>query len=97
MQYNKASPLARSKELRDDGTIVEIVIWQVTEPVWPCSHPYKYRLFFGKPGDAWVRYDNERGKGDHKHVGGVEHAYHFESLDKLLSDFEHDMDIWRPV
>ena len=42
-----------------------------------------------------VRYDNELGKGDHRHVQGVEEAFVFSSLDALLGDFQHDVQNWR--
>jgi hypothetical protein len=38
-----------------------------------------------------VRYDNERGKGDHRHVEGRELSYEFSSVERLLDDFESDM------
>ena len=38
-----------------------------------------------------VRYDNERGKGDHKEVREIETAYEFESVEKLISDFFADV------
>jgi hypothetical protein len=90
----KASPLARSTEVRDDGSIVEIVVWELDEPVPPCSHRFKYRLFYGRPGQERVRYDNERGKGDHRHVAGLESSYIFSTLDQLLDDFERDVQDW---
>lgn len=36
-----------------------------------------------------VRYDNETGKGDHRHVGvdEIELPYEFSSLERLLDDF----------
>jgi hypothetical protein len=34
-----------------------------------------------------VGFDNERGKGDHKHLGGKESVYRFVSVDQLLDDF----------
>lgn len=91
MQYMKATFLAKSKELRDDGSIVEVVIWELPEPVLPSQHLYKYRLFYGWPGREIVRYDNERGKGDHRHIDGEELAYVFTSVEQLLDDFESDM------
>jgi hypothetical protein len=42
-----AEPIARAKEVRDDGSVVEIVIWSVPQRIEPCMHPYKYRLYFG--------------------------------------------------
>ncbi len=90
----KASLLARSKEVRDDGSIVEVVIWEVPEPVPPCVHRFKYRLFYGTPSEERVRYDNERGKGDHRHVAGKEESYVFTSIDRLLDDFERTIQDW---
>ena len=90
----KATPLARAKEVRDDGSIVEVVIWELPEPVPPCLHKFKYRLFFGTTEQARVRYDNERGKGDHRHVAGREEPYAFLSIDELLDNFERDIQEW---
>jgi hypothetical protein len=95
MQYVKATLLAKSKEIRDDGTIVEIVVWELPKPVPPCVHHFKYRLFYGLPGQERVRYDNERGKGDHRHVAGSEASYNCDSLDQLLDDFDRDVQEWR--
>ena len=94
MQYMKAVPIARTQEIQDDGAIVEVVIWELTEPLPPCAHNFKYRLYFGTPDAARVRYDNERGKGDHKHLGMRETPYVFTSLETLLDDFERDIEDW---
>jgi hypothetical protein len=94
MQYMKATLLVRTKEVRDDGSIVEIVIWELAEPLPPSSHSYKYRLFFGAGGASRVRYDNERGKGDHRHIGHVEGGYVFTTVEQLLDDFERDIANW---
>lgn len=94
MQYMKARLLARTKEVRDDGTIVEVVVWSLPEPLPPSEHCFKYRLYYGRPGEDRVRYDNERGKGDHRHINGQELAYVFASIDKLLDDFDRDVQDW---
>jgi len=60
--------IAKAKEVRDDGSIVEIVVWRLDAPLPPYAHAFKYRLFYGVPGECRVRYDNERGKGDHRHI-----------------------------
>jgi hypothetical protein len=86
--------LARAKEVRDDGSIVEIVIWELPEPLPPSQHRCKYRLYFGAAGVARVRYDNERGKGDHRHVGDREQDYLFTSVEQLLADFQSDVERW---
>ena len=54
----------------------------------------KYRLYCGKSGKTIVRYDNETGKGDHRHVGPeeVESVYVFVSLVQLLIDFDTDIE-----
>lgn len=94
MQYMKAALLARTKEVRDDGFIVEVVIWELPEPLPPSQHRYKYRLFYGSPTEGRIRYDNERGKGDHRHVGNTEFEYVFRSVEDLLDDFERDVENW---
>lgn len=90
-----ARPIARAKEIHDDGGIIEIAVWELDAPLLPCAHRYKYRLFFGTAGACRVRYDNERGKGDHRHIGEREEAYAFVTLEGLLADFERDVANWR--
>ena len=54
-----------------DGYIREMIIWRLHKPVSGCRHQFKYRFFFGREdGTCLVHYDNEPGKGDHKHIGG---------------------------
>ena len=95
MQYMKATRISQIKEVRDDGSIIEMVVWQLPEPLAPCTHCFKYRLYYGSAGVCRVRYDNERGKGDHRHIAGVEQPYAFSNLDALLADFETDVTNWR--
>ena len=94
MQYIMAALLAHTKEIRDDGSIVEVVVWELPEPLPPSSHSFKYRLFYGAAGICRVRYDNQRGKGDHRHIGENEYAYDFMTVDQLLDDFERDIAKW---
>lgn len=89
-----AKRIVQTKEVREDGSIVERAIWLLDKPVPPCKHLYKYRLYFGSRGRNFVRYDNERGKGDHRHVGSTEAAYRFVSIPQLLADFRHDVETW---
>ena len=42
-----------------------------------------------------IGYDNERGKGDHKHYGEREEAYTFSTPEKLLEDFFADVQTLR--
>lgn len=90
----KAVLLARTKEVRSNGSIVEVVVWHLPKPLPPSSHTYKYRLFFGADGVSRVRYDNERGKGDHRHLGKIQEPYVFKTIDQLLDDFERDVANW---
>jgi len=73
------------------GGIIEIVIWRVPEPVAPSEHPYKYRLVFVRGGKRVIGYDNERGKGDHRHLGKTEMLYRFVNEAQLLDDFWQDV------
>lgn len=85
-----AQEVVRYKKERR-GRIIEVVIWRLSEPVPGSPHPFKYRLFYGTAdGRCIVRYDNERGKGDHRHVGEREEVYSFTTLRKLIEDFESD-------
>lgn len=74
-----------------DGAIVEGVIWQLPERSPERPHGLKYRLYYGRDGVRLVGYDNERGKGDHRHVGGREESYRFTSVDALWNDFMADV------
>ena len=56
------------------------------------DHGFKYRLYFGRAGTRIVGYDNERGKGDHRHVLGREFSYRFTSPEQLISDFLADVE-----
>ena len=77
-------------ELPDDA-IVETAIWRLSRPTPDRPHAFKYRLYFGRGGKCLVRYDNESGKGDHKHISGKEKPYRFVSVRKLREDFWADV------
>jgi len=87
----KADPLLHERIDYDDGGIVEITLWRVPSPVRPSTHNLKYSLFYGRPGVREVGYDNERGKGDHRHFQGTEANYKFRSVEQLISDFWSDV------
>ncbi|HRJ52816.1 MAG TPA: DUF6516 family protein [Candidatus Thiothrix moscowensis] len=88
---DKATLILRRKARYDDGAIREMVIWELSKPVVGSLHPYKYRFFYGKDGERIVGYDNERGKGDHKHINGHEFPYTFVGIRQLVSDFYDDI------
>lgn len=91
----KAALLYRSKDVLSDGTVVEMVIWQVPEPKLGSAHLYKYRLFYGEAGVRIVGFDNEVGKGDHCHLDGKQKPYIFTDVDKLVDDFLTAVREWR--
>jgi hypothetical protein len=82
-----AELIFEGKQVLADGAIIEMRIWRVPAAVAPATHEFKYTLFYGRPGEVVVLFDNERGKGDHKHIGNVETAYRFESPERLIEDF----------
>ena len=86
----KAVELFHSKEAFGAG-FVEIVIWQVPEPLPPSEHHYKYRLVYVVEGKRVVGYDNERAKGDHKHLGDRQEPYRFVNPRQLMNDFMADV------
>ena len=87
----KAELLFHQRIDYDDGAIVEMVIWRVPKPLPPSVHGLKYSLFYGRLGARLVGYDNERGKGDHRHVQGAEMAYEFRTVEQLMADFWSDV------
>lgn len=89
----KASLLTRYRNVSADGSGLEFVVWRV--PVPPGEHPYKYRLVYLENGQRVVGFDNERGKGDHKHVGDGESVYAFVTVDRLLEDFFPEVEPWK--
>ena len=69
-----------------------MVVWQVPQPVPPSEHPFKYRLVFARDGQRLLGYDNERGKGDHRHLGQRELKYSFVDIETLVADFLRDVE-----
>ena len=90
----KAILILDTKTILQDGRIVQRKIWQLPQQQVDRPHGLKYRLYCGKEGQTIVRYDNESGKGDHRHVGAqeLETTYVFTSLVQLLKDFAQDIE-----
>jgi hypothetical protein len=42
-----------------------------------------------------LRFDNETGKGDHKHVGEIEVSYRLTTLERLVEDFWNEVEQWQ--
>lgn len=71
----------------DDGAMVRMVIWDVPRPIPPSGHRFKYRLVYILHGRRIIGFDNERGKGDHRHDGDEESPYTFVDVPTLIQDF----------
>lgn len=82
-----AQLITRFKDVTADGAILEVVIWKVPKPVPPTDHGYKYSAVYVVDGVRIVGFDNERGKGDHCHLDGVEVSYAFTGVAQLIEDF----------
>jgi len=90
----KASLIIHDKDYDIHGNIVEIRLWSVpVEQERPLG--FKYSLAYIVEGQRVVGYDNERGKGDHKHIDGVEYDYLLVSLQRLKVDFHADVTEWK--
>ena len=88
----KAKLLLRNKRVYGNGAIREMVIWKLPKADGERPHGLKYSLYYGIDGTCLVRYDNERGKGDHRHYGDNEEDYEFFSVEQLLADFQSDIE-----
>jgi hypothetical protein len=76
------------------GVFIETVLWRVPTPLKGSQHSYKYRLALVANGVRVLRYDNEAGKGDHRHIADREFPYQFSDVDALLKDFRSDVRKW---
>jgi hypothetical protein len=88
----KAELLTRDRVRFDDGSFVEFRVWSVPSPVDPSQHSYKYSCVYIIDGKRVIGYDNERGKGDHRHYLGAEAPYPFLSMERLFVDFLADVE-----
>lgn len=90
----RAVALIRRRVVLAEDAFAEVAVWRVPEPAPPSAHCFKYRLAYVVAGECVLRYDNERGKGDHRHVGTVAAAYVFSTPDRLMADFNADIARW---
>ena len=90
----KATQLVHTRIVYSEVAFAELVLWRVSQPVAGSAHPFKYRLAYVVRGRCVLRYDNEAGKGDHRHFDGEERAYHFTTPEQLIADFQGDIARW---
>jgi hypothetical protein len=82
----------RERFVYADGAIREMVLWRLPDKSPERPHGLKYRLYYGDAqGQCLVRYDNETGKGDHRHSSDRQERYTFVSVEQLVDDFLADI------
>jgi len=92
MSNMPAELLLDERHVLSESAFVELVVWRVPAPVRGSQHEFGYRLALIVNGECVLRYDNEAGKGDHRHVGEKEHEYRFKNAEQLLADFWSDVE-----
>jgi hypothetical protein len=88
----KAKQLVKQRVEIHDTAFAELVIWQLPQPLAGSQHTFKYRLAYVVDGQCVLRYDNEAGKGDHRHCGQHEAVYKFTTPRQLAADFFNDVE-----
>ena len=84
----RAVPLLRRRTVVALDAFVEIVVWRVPSPLSPSKHRFKYRLAYVVEGECVLRYDNESGKGDHRHTTKGQRSYSFSTPAQSLADLD---------
>ena len=63
----KATLIAGRRVVYSPKSFAELVLWQVPKRDAGSEHDFKYRLAYVVDEVCVVRYDDEIGKGDHRH------------------------------
>jgi hypothetical protein len=90
----KAVQLVSTRIAYSESAFAELVLWRLPNPLKGSAHAFKYRLACVVRGECVLRYDNEAGKGDHRHCGKKESVYAFATPDQLIADFQKDIARW---
>jgi hypothetical protein len=90
----KAIQLISTRIIYSESAFAELVLWRLPKPLDGSLHDFKYRLAYIVRGECVLRYDNETGKGDHRHFAGKESAYMFTAPEQLVADFQNDIERW---
>ena len=90
----KAVELFRRRIVYSEHSFAELVLGRVPKPIAGSNHAFKYRLAYVVEGECVLRFDNETGKGDHRHFGSKEGRYTFSTPEKLIDDFQRDIARW---
>lgn len=92
----RADLLLKERRILGEDRFADIAIWRVPRKVPGSAHRFKYRLAFVVDETCVLRFDNEAGKGDHKHVGDEQVPYAFTTLERLVEDFWQAVEEWIP-
>ncbi len=90
----QASELVRTRIVYSEEAFAELVLWHLPKPLPGSAHRFKYRLAYVVRGDCVLRYDNESGKGDHRHTLGKERPFVFAGPEQLIVAFLADIARW---
>lgn len=90
----RAELLLQNRIVYAKNAFAELVLWRVPQPLAGSLHTFKYRLAYVVDGQCVLRYDNEAGKGDHRHYGTAEAPYPFTTVEALLAAFQTDIARW---
>ncbi len=92
---SRATLILHRKRFFDDEAVAEMKLWRVPGAVAGSKHMYKYSLYYGRHGKRLIGYDNEAGKGDHRHYEDREEVYRFTTPEQLMADFLADVQALR--
>ena len=95
MSNMDAKLILNERHILSENAFVEMVVWQLQSPLSGSHHSIKYRLALVVNQNCVLRYDNEAGKGDHKHIREDEIPYVFTTPKVLIEDFWNDVGKWR--
>lgn len=90
----KAVELIFTRIVYSESAFAELILWHLPTPVEGSLHMFKYRLAYVVSGKCVLRYDNESGKGDHRHYNGEESVYAFTTPEQVIADFQKDIARW---
>jgi Family of unknown function (DUF6516) len=91
-----SAELIRHNKIIDEmGNIIEIKLWQLSNPPPDKPHGFKYSLVYIAGNKRIIGYDNSEGKGDHRHVKDLVEPYRFTSVEKLSEDFKQDIERYK--
>ena len=89
----RAKLIYHEKFIYADGAIREMVLWKLPNKTTDRPHGLKYRLYYGlSDGTCIVRYDNESGKGNHRHIKGKKKSYQFKDVERLVANFLEEIE-----